>query len=166
MSSPATLIRPVEPPDVPAVVGLVHELAEYERAAGECELDDNRLHAVLFGARPALFGHVAVASDKVVGCALWFLNFSTWRGVHGIYVEDLFVQPAHRGKGLGRALLRELAMECNRCGYARLEWAVLDWNEPAIRFYSSLGAEPQDDWRIFRLTDGALARLAGTGAGR
>jgi GNAT superfamily N-acetyltransferase len=165
MSSGAPLIRPVEPPDVPAVVGLAHDLAEYERAPDECKLDDEGLHAALFGVRPALFGHVAVVSERVVGCALWFLNFSTWRGVHGIYVEDLYVQPEHRGKGLGRALLRELAMECSRRGYARLEWAVLDWNEPAIRFYASLGAEPLEEWRIFRLADGALVRLAETGAG-
>jgi GNAT superfamily N-acetyltransferase len=165
MSSSAPLIRPVEPSDVPAVVGLVRELAEYERAPDECELDEDRLHAALFGVTPALFGHVAVVSEKVVGCALWFLNFSTWRGVHGIYVEDLYVQPAHRSRGLGRALLTELAIECRRRGYARLEWAVLDWNEPAIRFYASLGAEPQEEWRIFRLTDAPLVRLAEAGAG-
>jgi GNAT superfamily N-acetyltransferase len=165
MSSSEPVVRVVEPGDVPAVVGLVHELAEYERASGECTLDEDRLQAALFGVRPALFGHVAVVSEKIVGCALWFLNFSTWRGVHGIYVEDLYVQPAHRSQGLGRALLRELATECRRRGYARLEWAVLDWNEPAIRFYASLGAEPQDDWRIFRLSDAPLARLAEAGAG-
>jgi GNAT superfamily N-acetyltransferase len=96
----------------------------------------------------------------VVACALWFLNFSTWRGVHGIYLEDVFVRPEHRGQGLGRALLVELARECVRRGYARLEWAVLDWNEPAIGFYRSLGAEPQNEWTTFRLSDSSLARLA------
>jgi GNAT superfamily N-acetyltransferase len=159
MSSFDPVVRPIEPLDVPAVVGLVHELAEYERAAEQCTLTDDQLHAVLFAAKPALFGHVAVVSAEVVGCALWFLNFSTWRGVHGIYVEDLYVQPAHRSKGLGRALVRELARECNQRGYARLEWAVLDWNEPAIRFYASLGAEAQEEWRIFRLSHGSLASL-------
>ena len=143
-----------------AVVGLVHELAEYERAAADCTLDAAQLDAALFGERPALFGHVALVDGTVVGCSLWFLNFSTWRGVHGIYLEDLFVQSAHRGKGLGRALLVELAQECTRRGYGRLEWSVLDWNEPSIAFYRSLGADSQDEWIIFRLTDTPLARLA------
>ena len=95
----------------------------------------------------------------MVGCALWFLNFSTWRGVHGIFLEDLYVQPAHRGTGLGRALLQALAEECVLNGYARLEWMVLDWNEPSINFYRALGAEPLDEWSVFRLTDHALHRL-------
>jgi GNAT superfamily N-acetyltransferase len=153
-------IRRIEPSDVPAVVGLVHELADYERAAEECGLSESQLQAALFADRPALFGHVALDSGAIVGCSLWFLNFSTWRGVHGIYLEDLFVQPPHRGKGLGRALLTELAQECSQRGYGRLEWAVLDWNEPAIRFYRSLGATAQDEWSIFRLADAPLARLA------
>ena len=164
MRSPEPTVRPIEPSDVPAVVGLVHELAEYERAAHECTLTNEKLHAALFGPHPALFGHVADLSSEIVGCALWFLNFSTWRGVHGIYIEDLYVQPAHRGNGLGRTLLRELAAECNRRGYARLEWAVLEWNEPAIGFYSSLGAKAQDEWRIFRLSDGPLVKLGEAGA--
>jgi GNAT superfamily N-acetyltransferase len=154
-------VRRIAPSDVPAVVRLVHALADYERAADECTLSDSQLHAALFGERPALFGHVALVDSEVVGCALWFLNFSTWRGVHGIYLEDLFVQAAHRGEGLGGALLVELAQECVRRGLARLEWSVLDWNEPSIRFYQSLGAKAQDEWSIFRLTDDALVKLAG-----
>ncbi len=154
-------IRPTEPADVPAVVRLVHELAAYERAPDQCHLTEVQLNAALFGAQPALYGHVALDENIVVGCSLWFLNFSTWRGVHGIYLEDLFVQPAQRGKGLGRALLVTLAQECVRRGYARLEWAVLDWNEPSIGFYRSLGAQPQDDWSIFRLDGEALASLGG-----
>ena len=153
-------IRPVEPADVPAVVGLVHQLADYERAADACHLSDRQLQAALFGDRPALFGHVAVVEGEVVGFALWFLNFSTWRGVHGIYLEDLFVLPAHRGTGLGRALLGRLAQECVARGYARLEWAVLDWNEPSIGFYRSLGAVSQDEWSVFRLDDASLEALA------
>jgi GNAT superfamily N-acetyltransferase len=153
-------VRPVEPPDVAAVVGLVHELAEYERAASECTLTEAQLHTALFSERAALFGHVATVNDKVVGCALWFLNFSTWRGRHGIYLEDLFVQPVHRGRGLGRALLVELARECAANSYSRLEWAVLNWNEPSIGFYRALGASAQDEWTTFRLTDEPLARLA------
>ena len=140
MSPVTPPIRPIEPADVPAVVELVHQLAgNYERAADACHLTAPQLHAALFGDRPALFGHVAVVEGEVVGFALWF-NFSTWRGVHGIYLKDLFVLPSHRGTGLGRALLRQLAEECVARGGARLEWAVLDWNEPSIGFYGSLGA--------------------------
>jgi GNAT superfamily N-acetyltransferase len=159
VSAPEHHIRRIDPGDVTAVVGLVHELADYERAAAECSLDDAQLHRALFAQGAALFGHVAVVEATVVGCALWFLNFSTWRGAHGIYLEDLYVQPQHRGRGLGRALLVELARECRRQGYARLEWSVLDWNTPSIAFYRSLGATPQDEWSIFRLTDDALAKL-------
>jgi GNAT superfamily N-acetyltransferase len=161
MNSYDLVIRAVKPTDVTAVVGLVRELAEYEREADQCGLTNDELHAALFSSRAALFGHVAVVSGEVVGCVLWYLNFSTWRGTHGIYIEDLYVRPEHRREGVGRALLRELATECRQRGYARLEWAVLDWNEPAIRFYTSLGAEPLDDWRLFRLTDAPLATLAG-----
>lgn len=136
---------------------LVHALAEYERLAHECEMTPEQLHAALFGPEPALFGHVAEIDGEVVGFTLWFLSFSTFRGTHGIYLEDLFVHPDHRGTGLGRALLTELAEECVRRGYARLEWAVLDWNAPAIGFYESLGATPQDDWTVYRLTGETLA---------
>jgi GNAT superfamily N-acetyltransferase len=153
-------VRRITPEDVPAVVGLVHNLAEYERAPESCTLTAHQLHSALFGASPALFGHVATVGDDVVGCAIWFINFSTWRGVHGIYLEDLYVQPEHRGRGLGRALLEALAQECVDRGYGRLEWAVLDWNEPSIGFYRSLGARPQDEWTTFRLDEDALARLA------
>jgi GNAT superfamily N-acetyltransferase len=153
------VIRRVEAADVGAVVQLVHDLAEYEQAAAECLLTEDQLTTALFGERPALFGHVAVVDDVVVGCALWFLNFSTWRGVHGIYLEDLYVQPQQRGLGLGRALLAALAQHCVTNGYARLEWAVLNWNEPSIGFYRSLGAQAQDDWFTFRLADDALTAL-------
>lgn len=156
------VIRPVSPGDIPSVVGLVHELAAYERAADRCSLTDEQLRSALFGESPALFGHVAAVGGDVVGCALWFLNFSTWRGVHGIYLEDLFVQPSHRGNGIGRALLVELARECVARGYARLEWAVLDWNEPAIGFYRSLGAGPQDEWTTFRLEGEPLRQMGST----
>ncbi|MEV0678199.1 GNAT family N-acetyltransferase [Actinosynnema sp. NPDC050436] len=152
-------IRRVRPDDVPAIVGLVRELAEYERALHECRLTESQLHDALFRDAPALFGHVAEVDGEVVGTALWFLNFSTWRGTHGIYLEDLYVRPTRRGGGLGRALLQALAQECVARGYARLEWSVLDWNEPAIGFYESLGALPMDEWTVFRLTDGPLALL-------
>jgi GNAT superfamily N-acetyltransferase len=158
---PDPRVRRVRESDVDAVVGLVHELAAYERAPQECTLTAAQLRAALFGPAPALFGHVAEVDGRVVGCALWFLNFSTWRGRHGIYLEDLYVQPESRGGGLGRALLTALAEECVARGYARLEWWVLDWNEPAIGFYKSLGAIAMDEWTVYRVTDGALEHLAG-----
>ncbi|TDO33788.1 L-amino acid N-acyltransferase YncA [Kribbella sp. VKM Ac-2527] len=152
-------IRRARPDDVPAIVGLVHGLAEYERAPDECRLTAEQLETALFGGSPAVFCHVAELEGEVVGCALWFLNFSTWRGVHGIYLEDLFVSPDQRGSGLGKALLIALAQECVAHGYERLEWSVLDWNTPAIDFYKSLGALPQDEWTTYRLTDEALTKL-------
>ena len=158
-------VRPVRPDDVPTVVALVRELAEYERALHEVRLTEEQLTGVLFGDSPALFGHIAVADDgvapgEVVGIALWFLNFSTWRGTHGIYLEDLYVSPGHRGTGLGRELLRTLAEVCVERGYNRLEWSVLDWNAPSIEFYRAAGAVPMDEWTVFRLTGDALAGFA------
>ena len=158
-------VRPIRPDDVPAAVALVRELAEYERALHEVRLTEQQLTDRLFGDAPALFGHVAVADDgvaagQVVGIALWFLNFSTWRGTHGIYLEDLYVSPQHRGSGLGKELLRTLAALCVERGYSRLEWSVLDWNTPSIDFYKAAGAVPMDEWTVFRLTDEALSTFA------
>ena len=152
-------IRRAQEADVPAVVTLVRELAEYEHLAHECVMTDNELRTALFAPHPALFGHVAEVDGEVVGFTLWFLSFSTFRGTHGIYLEDLFVRQDHRGSGLGRALLTELAEECVRHGYARLEWSVLDWNEPSIGFYKSLGTTPHTGWTAFRLTDEPLKKL-------
>ena len=152
-------IRRIRPEDVGAVVELVYALAEYERAPGECHLTAEQLHGVLFGPSPAVFGHVAEVDGEIAGFTLWFLNFSTWRGTHGIYLEDLFVLPSHRGSGLGKVLLAALAAECVERGYARLEWSVLDWN-PATEFYKALGAVPMDEWTVNRLTDGPLEALA------
>jgi len=152
-------IRPVEPDDVAVVVELVHELAAYEKEPQSCHLTVDQLTTALFGEQPALFGHVALSEGGIVGFALWFRNFSTWNGVHGIYLEDLYVRPAERGSGAGRALLETLAEVCVQRGYARLEWWVLDWNSPAHGFYRRLGAEPMDDWTVWRLTGDALDRL-------
>ena len=160
------MIRRVEERDVEAVVGLVHELAAYERAPEQCHLTPAQLRTALFGPTPALFGHVAERDGVVVGCALWFLNFSTWRGVHGIYLEDLYVQPAHRGAGLGRALLAALAAVCVERGLGRLEWWVLDWNAPSIAFYRGLEAVAMDEWTVFRLDGEALAALGASVTGR
>lgn len=160
------MIRRIAAADGPAVAGLVHELAAYERESGACHLTAEQLHTALFGPDPALFGHVAEVDGEIVGAALWFLNFSTWRGVHGVYLEDLYVRPAHRGAGLGRALLAALAAVCTERGYGRLEWSVLDWNTPSIAFYRSLGAVAMDGWTTHRLDGDALAALGSTGGRR
>ena len=157
---PDNRIRRVARSDVERVVALAHELADYEKAPDECHLTATQLHAALFGPEPALFGHVAEVDGEVVGFAVWFLSFSTWRGVHGLYLEDLFVRPEHRGSGLGRALLVALARECVERGYERFEWSVLNWNTPSIEFYRSQGAVPLDEWTRYRLADDALAALA------
>jgi GNAT superfamily N-acetyltransferase len=154
------VIRRATEADVEAIVGLVHDLATYERASDRVRLDAGHLRDALFGERPAVFAHVAEEDGEVVGMAVWFLNFSTWTGRHGIYLEDLFVKPELRGKGHGRDLLVTLARLAFEAGYGRVEWSVLDWNEPAIGFYRSLGAEPQDEWTTFRLAGDALAGLA------
>jgi GNAT superfamily N-acetyltransferase len=156
----AFTIRPVRPEDVPAVVAMVHELADFEHAADQCHLVEAPLADALFGPRPALFGHVAVAaSGDPIGVALWFLNFSTWEGVHGLYLEDLYVRPAARGTGAGSALLATLAGVCVQRGYRRLEWVMLDWN-PAADFYAALGATVTAGWLPYRLSGQPLERLA------
>ncbi|HSV68083.1 MAG TPA: GNAT family N-acetyltransferase [Mycobacteriales bacterium] len=154
-------IRPAGPPDVPAIVSMIGELADYERALADVEVTTDQLARALFGPAPAVFAHVAADADgEAVGFALWFLSFSTWAGTHGIYLEDLYVRPAHRGSGLGRALLAELARICVRRGYRRLEWWVLDWNTPALGFYRSVGAVPMAEWTVHRLAGADLADLA------
>ncbi|MGW0907087.1 N-acetyltransferase family protein [Streptomyces sp. NPDC002853] len=155
------MIRTATPADVPVIHAMVRDLAEYEKALDEARATEEQLREALFGERPAAFAHIAEddATGEAVGFSLWFLNFSTWRGVHGIYLEDLYVRPEARGGGHGKALLTELARICVERGYERLEWSVLDWNEPSINFYRSLGALPQDEWTVYRLTDEALAGL-------
>jgi GNAT superfamily N-acetyltransferase len=154
------VIRRVRESDLAAVVGLVYELAEFERVPQECQLTADQLGEALFGPEPTLFGHVAELDGTVVGCALWFLNYSTWKGSSGIYLLDLYVQARHRGRGLGRSLLAALAAESCRRGLSGLEWSVLDWNRPAIAFYQSLGAQPVDGWTTYQLTGDALSILA------
>lgn len=153
-------IRRVREADLDAVVGLVYELAEYERVPQECQLTPEQLHEALFGPDPALFGHVAEVEGSVVGCALWYLNYSTWKGRHGIYLLDLYIQAGHRNRGLGRGLLAALAAESRRRGLTGLEWSVLDWNRPAIAFYQALGAQPVDGWTTYQLTGEALSALS------
>ena len=159
------VIRPAEPADVPVITRLIRELATYERAADQVTATEQDLHAALFAAQPAVHAHVAVADGEVAGFALWFLNFSTWLGRHGIYLEDLYVTPAMRGRGVGKALLAELADLCARRGCGRLEWWVLDWNSPAIGFYRSIGAAAMSEWTVYRLTGQPLADLAARARG-
>ena len=169
--TPATRIRPAEPRDVDAIDALVRALAAYEREPDAVEGTPADLHAALFGPDPRVHAHVAevqVDTDDpqdpegwiVAGVAVWFVTFSTWKGRHGLWLEDLFVLPEHRRHGLGRSLLATLADVCHQNGWPRFEWWVLDWNEPAHGFYRSLGAVPQDDWTLWRVDGAALAELA------
>jgi GNAT superfamily N-acetyltransferase len=153
------VIRPATPHDVGALVELIRELAEYERSPESVELVPEQLQAVLFGDSPTVFAHVAEEEGRTVGMAIWFLNFSTWTGRNGIYLEDLYVRPTARGQGIGRALLAELAAIAHRSGYGRVDWSVLDWNESAIRFYRSLGAVAMEGWTGYRLSGDALTGL-------
>ena len=148
-----------------SLVELIHDLAEYERSPDSVEIDAGMLAGALFGDSPAVFAHVAEEDGRVLGMAIWFRNFSTWTGTHGIYLEDLFVRPEARASGIGRELVAELAAIADRSGYRRIDWAVLTWNEPALRFYRSLGAVPQDEWVGYRLSEESLAALARAGPG-
>ncbi|NKZ04681.1 GNAT family N-acetyltransferase [Actinomadura latina] len=154
------MIRYATPDDVPEILRLIRELADYERALHEVKATEEQLHARLFGEDPQVFAHVAEHEGRVVGMSLWFLTFSTWNGTHGIYLEDLFVEPDIRGHGYGKALLTELTRIADARGYGRVEWSVLNWNEPAIGFYKAMGARPQDEWTVYRLTGDALAEAA------
>jgi GNAT superfamily N-acetyltransferase len=160
---PSLRIDPATPADVALVVTLIGELAEYEKLTHEVVTTEARVRESLFGARPAAEAVIARVDGEPVGFAVWFQNYSTFLGRPGLYLEDLFVQPRWRGRGIGRALLAHLARVAMERGYGRVEWSVLDWNEPAVRFYRSLGARPMDEWTVYRLTGDALATLAATG---
>jgi len=153
------LIRPAVAADAELIYSLIRELAEYERLLDKVDATLEMTAAALFGANPRIFADIAEWNGEPAGFALWFFNFSTFRGRHGIYLEDLFVRPSSRGRGIGRALLRELARRCLAEGLVRLEWSVLDWNEPSIGFYKSLGAIAKDEWTMYQITGEALARL-------
>ncbi len=146
--------------DVPTILRLIRDLAEYERAPDEVIATEEQLRQNLFGQRPTAEVLLGEEKGEPVCFALFFHNFSTWMGRRGLYLEDLFVQPDHRGKGYGRALLVRLAQIARERECGRMEWAVLDWNEPAIQFYRKLGARPNEDWTIFRLTREGIAQLA------
>jgi len=153
-------IRTAVPADIPTILSLIRELAEYERAPNEAVATAEQLREGLFGARPAAEVLLGEENGEPVCFALFFHNFSTWMGRRGLYLEDLFVRPEMRGKGYGRALLVRLAQVAHERGCGRMEWAVLNWNEPAIQFYRKLGARPNEEWTIFRLTRDGMARLA------
>ena len=154
-------IRAARMEDVPVILQLVRDLATYERAPEEVTATEEQLVDVLFGERPAAEVLLAFEGDVPVGFAIYFYNFSTWLARPGLYLEDLFVKPEKRGKGCGRALLVELAKIARDRGCGRMEWAVLNWNEPAIKFYQALGAKPMNEWTVFRLTRDEIATLAG-----
>src|SRR5881296_2547956 len=153
-------IRSASVEDVPIILQLIRDLATYERAPHEVTATEEQLIDVLFGQRPSAEVLLAFEGKSPVGFAVFFYNFSTWLGRPGLYLEDLFVKPEKRGKGYGRALLIELAKIARDRGCGRMEWAVLDWNEPAIKFYHALGAKPMDEWTVFRLARDGIARLA------
>jgi GNAT superfamily N-acetyltransferase len=153
-------IRRAEERDAALVFGFIRELAEYERLAHEVDATEADVATALFAPQPRVFADIAEWEGRPAGFALWFYNFSTFRGRHGIYLEDLFVRPEFRSKGIGKALLSHLARRCVAEGLPRLEWWVLDWNEPALRFYRSIGAVPMEEWTVQRVTGEALNTLA------
>jgi GNAT superfamily N-acetyltransferase len=153
-------IRRVRDGDEVELTAMIHELAEFEHAGEQCTVTEDRLRTALFGERPTVYGHIAEVDGQAAAGALWFYNFSTWDGVAGIYLEDLFVRPAFRRQGLARALLSTLARECVDSGYSRLTWAVLDWNVNAIALYDAVGGKPQTDWITYRVSGPELSALA------
>jgi GNAT superfamily N-acetyltransferase len=153
-------IRPAKPGEAGLVLAFVQELADFERLSHEVVATEAMIDAALFGPRPNTFCELAEWEGEPVGFALWFFNFSSFRGRNGIYLEDVYVRPSHRGLGLGRAILRHLAARCVAEGLARFEWSVLNWNDAAIRFYEAQGARLMREWTICRLSGEALERLA------
>ena len=153
-------IRAASPADVPLILQLIRDLATYERAPNDVVATEEGLLEVFFGKKPSAEVRLAFEGETAVGFAVFFHNFSTWLGRPGLYLEDLFVKPEHRGKGHGKALLIDLAKIARKRGCGRMEWAVLDWNEPAIQFYRKLGAKPMHEWTVFRLTPEEIGCLA------
>ena len=154
------VLRRARPGDEAGILECIRALAAYEREPEAVETTADALRQSLFGPSPSVFAHVIARHERIIGIAVWFLNYSTWTGRAGVYLEDLFVYPDERGRGYGKALLRTLAQLCTERGYRRLEWSVLDWNQPAIGFYRSIGAVGMDEWTVQRLSGDALTRLA------
>jgi len=156
-------IRPAVPADAAAITAMIHDLARFEHAADQCTVVETQISTALFEQPTTLRGHVAEVDGEIAAMALWFLNFSTWDGVEGVYLEDLYVRPRFRRLGLARGLLTALAEECLNNGYTRLSWAVLNWNTDASALYRDIGAQPQGEWTTYRLSGPELAELAGPG---
>ena len=152
-------IRQARKEEVGIVMQLIHDLAHYEKAPDEVEATEKELLTTIFAEEPRVFCDLVEVDGDIAGMAIWFLNYSTWQGKHGIYLEDLFIKPEFRGRGFGKALLQHLARICEEKGYGRFQWWVLDWNSPAIEFYRSLGAVAMDEWTVYRVSGEALKDL-------
>jgi len=153
-------IRPAKTSDIDEILALIYELALYEKAPEEAKASKSQIMESFFSDHPKVFCEIVEVEGEIAGLAIWFLNYSTWQGKHGIYLEDLFVRPQFRGRGIGKALLKHLAQICVDRGYGRFQWWVLDWNEPSIEFYKALGAVAMDEWTVYRVTGDALTKLA------
>ena len=152
-------IRPAKREEVGEVLQLIQDLATYEKAPDQVEASKDDLLNTIFAKEPRVFCDLVEVDGQIAGMAIWFLNYSTWQAKHGIYLEDLYIKPEFRAKGYGKALLKHLAQICDKEGYGRLQWWVLDWNSPAIEFYRSLGAEAMDEWTVYRTSGQALKDL-------
>lgn len=152
-------IRPAQQDEVGIVLQLIHDLALYEKAPNEVKATEKELLETIFVDNARVFCDVVEVNGEIAGMAIWFLNYSTWQGKHGIYLEDLFIKPEFRGKGYGKSLLQHLAKVCDERGYGRFQWWVLDWNSPAIEFYKSLGAVAMDEWTVYRVSGDPLKKL-------
>ena len=152
-------IRPARQEEVGIVLQLIHDLAVYEKAPNEVEATEKELLETFFTSDPKVFCDLVEVDGEIAGMAIWFLNYSTWQGKHGIYIEDLFIKPEYRSRGYGKALLKHLAKICDDKGYGRFQWWVLDWNSPAIEFYRSLGAVAMDEWTVYRVSGAPLKEL-------
>ena len=152
-------IRPAQSDEAAIILQLIKDLAEYEKAPDEVITTEKEIIETIFADNPKVFCDFVEVDGDIAGMAIWFLNYSTWQGKHGIYLEDLYVKPEFRGRGYGKSLLQHLASICNEHGYGRFQWWVLDWNSPAIEFYRSLGAEAMSDWTVYRVSGEPLRRL-------
>jgi len=153
------MIRSAEVKDIPEILALIQELADYEKAPDEAVATAEQMQVALFGPSPKVFCEIVEVDGAILGCAIWFLNFSTWQGKHGLYLEDLYIRPQYRGQGWGKKLLQHLAAKCVANDWGRFQWWVLDWNEPSIEFYKALGAVAMDEWTVYRVTGEALNKL-------
>ena len=152
-------IRPARKEEASIILQLIRDLAEYEKAPDEVKASEKEIIETIFADNPKVFCDLVEVDGDIAGMAIWFLNYSTWQGKHGIYLEDLYVKSEYRGRGYGKALLQHLAGICNERGYGRFQWWVLDWNSPAIEFYRSLGAEAMSEWTVYRVSGLPLRRL-------